>query len=312
MRINDSGLTPLGCLLLEGHERVFKTIISMSQIELAKWCAEPILQFILTLPFPFPVVEKVCRVVQFLVKGDYCDISQCDSTGRTLLHTILKQLNSSWQREIGCSMGLTHLWDLLLSKPDIEVNKQDHLGNTPLHELCMLNSSIYLENKSTIDKLFVKLLSHKNIRNSLVCRNKKGKTPIQLLANQYSLTRLLIQYGANPNDVYDEFKPILDMYKSQHPLDPAVKILVLGNSTAGKTTFVKALHHLNKDILISVDHTPTAGIERTEHTSNDFGCVIFYDFAGQPEYESSNSAFLETCFQNYADSLSQAQYIFFL
>ena len=38
----------------------------------------------------------------------------------------------------------------------------------------------------------------------------------------------------------------------------------------------------------------TAGIVTCEDNNNVFGRVTFHDFAGQPEFETSHSAFLET------------------
>ena len=75
---------------------------------------------------------------------------------------------------------------------------------------------------------------------SISCRNHDNKTPIQLTSD-YRIIRFLISYGANPEDVYERFAAILKKSKEEQPLEPTVKIIVLGNSTAGKTTLIEAL-----------------------------------------------------------------------
>ena len=101
----------------------------------------------------------------------------------------------------------------------------------------------------------------------------------------------MISYGANPEDVTERFAAILKKSKEEQPLEPTVKIIVLGNSTAGKTTLIEALKSNESGVIEEPELT--AGIVTCKHVSDDFGRVTFHDFAGQPEYESSRSAFLE-------------------
>ena len=165
----------------------------------------------------------------------------------------------------------------------IDFNATDEEGNTVLHLACQSNQykiiEILLSTESDI------------VRQSISHRNHNKKTPIQLTSD-YRIIRLLISYGANPEDVYRRFAQILDRSKEEQPLEPTVKVIVLGNSTAGKTTLVKALKSCRDVMEVKGS---TAGIETSDHNSKEFGRVTFHDFAGQPEFESSHSAFLERC-----------------
>ena len=167
----------------------------------------------------------------------------------------------------------------------IDFNATNSDGNTVLHLACQFEEYDII--------YFLLSIESDIVRQSVSHRNHADKTPIQLTGD-YRIIRLLISYGANPEDVYEHFAAILTRSKEEQPLEPTIKVIVLGNSTAGKTTLVEALKSsdINSD-LIHVQGS-TAGIVTCEHNSNVFGRVTFHDFAGQPEYESSHSAFLET------------------
>jgi ankyrin repeat protein len=169
-------------------------------------------------------------------------------------------------------------------KASIDFNATNNDGNTVLHLACKLED---------YDIVHLLLSMESDVVCQLIsCRNHDNKTPIQLTSD-YRIISILISYGANPEDVYERFAAVLKKSKEEQPLEPTVKIIVLGNSTAGKTTLVEALKS-SKSGMINV-HGSTAGIETCEHNSDDFGRVTFHDFAGQPEYDSSHSAFLERC-----------------
>jgi len=91
--------------------------------------------------------------------------------------------------------------------------------------------------------------------------------------------------------VYEHYGRILEWYKDKEPLHPFMKVFVLGNSTAGKSTLVEALktEALDQTSLVSNVEGPTAGVVKIECNSEMFGKVLFHDFAGQPEFESSTT-----------------------
>ena len=284
---NTIGLTPFCLLLKKNHTDAIKHLLSSEPDYQNMWCSSdhPMLHCIVC----FSNISDLLNLIQFVVDGKYSDPLQCDNKGNTVLHSFIEQLGRWGYVPFG-----GEIWDYLISIPEIEINKQNQNGDTPLHLLCKLVAERPYHSHD-MREIIKKLLVHaeSSIQESLRSKNKQGKTPIQLANKQ--VIRMLIPYGGNPTDVYYEFRPILDRFKSKHPLHPSMKIIVVGNSTAGKTTLVNTIKNSKLDSpvpVVSVDE-PTAGVKTSEHKSRDLGRVTFHDFAGQPEFESSNSAFLE-------------------
>ena len=230
------------------------------------------------------------QLLKRLLDENLFDPNQFLKKSSPLLHCLLEQYYDSRHYPIiigpyslGNTMSVLNFESFLNScKACVDFNAMNSDGNTVLHLACKLEE---------YDIVHL-LLESDVVCQSISCRNHDSKTPIQLTSD-YRIIRLLISYGANPEDVYERFAAILKKSKEEQPLEPTVKIIVLGNSTAGKTTLVEALKS-SKSGIIQV-HGSTAGIVTCEHVSDEFGRVTFHDFAGQPEYESSHSAFLERC-----------------
>ena len=253
--------------------------------------------------------RKDLELIQCVIKKRLCDINQPIKSGSPWLHCLI-QLTASerhyydrrtymqlvdddemlYRRHM--MMDYQQNSSILLRKflvivdtrcnSILDLNATDSQGNTALHLACRLEQYEHVR----------ELLSTDAVSQSLSHCNHNNKRPIQL-TRDYGIIRLLISYGANPEDVYDRFASILEKSKEEQPLEPAVKVIVLGNATAGKTTLVAVLKSNDKDVLQVKGST--AGIETSKYNSKKFGRVTFHDFAGQPEYESSHSAFLERC-----------------
>ena len=72
----------------------------------------------------------------------------------------------------------------------------------------------------------------------------------------------------------------------------------MGHPGAGKSTFIESLKREGFfESLWRIDETSvtphTAGIVPSVHISKHYGRILFYDFAGDPEYYSSHAAILE-------------------
>ena len=234
-------------------------------------------------PQDYPV--KNHELIMFLVSKGYCDVNQQDSKGNTLLHFVCKHLDGE-------------MLSFLLNNSDCDLNCANCDGTTPLHLACCSGLGV------------VKALLASGRIKDVSPRDKNGKTPIQLTHN-YSIIRLLIGHGANPQDVYERYGQILEWYKKSQPLHSLMKVFVLGNSEAGKSTLVESLKTevLDPTSVVSDVEGPTAGVVKIECNSEVFGKVLFHDFAGQPEFESSHSAFLES---SLSPSPSSSPPIFFL
>ena len=294
-RRNTSGYPPLFCALEHGNDELVKHIVEKRYVDLddPKHALKTKDECISLLHFAFCSKEHLmrrmhtlyripflsvpigthlcqrCELIKSLITGGYCNINQQDSKGNTLLHFVCKQLDEE-------------MLFFLLNTDACEVNCVNLDGTTPLHLACSELSLV----KALLESGRIKNVSP---------RDKNGKTPIQL-THDYNIMSLLIGHGANPQDVYAHYGRILSMCKSAQPLHPFLKVFVLGNSEAGKSTLIESLKTkvLDPTSIVSSVEGPTAGIVNIECSSEVFGKVLFHDFAGQPEFESSHSAFLES------------------
>ena len=299
--------TPLYCALMNIHEELVMKMLSLDIFDPKRdyMKGQPLLHCVLKAVL-FRCSFNLFGLLQSLIRNNICNINQCNVSGNSILHSaVLFSTTSAKEFEYGLHPFFLKVWEFLLSTDGISIiNHPNENGDTPLHLICRFIGS-FLRIHSKCDYICKMLLNYGNstVTPSLSHKNKNGKTPIQVAP--YSLYRLLISYGANPNDVYEEFSAVLNKYKTEQPLDPRMKIIVLGNSTAGKTTLIEALKaDENSDRDIIQVNGPTVGMTTSLHQSEALGQVKFHDFAGQPEYESNNSAFLKASL--CSTSLAQA------
>ena len=145
-------------------------------------------------------------------------------------------------------------------------------GDTPLHIACKSNQveiTEFLLSTGDCDPL---------------CQNAKGITPLEITTSM-------------------EIREILDDFcKGNYPLESVVKVFVLGDPSAGKSSMVQALQSNPSSFIGSLIgrfqrikgvRQQTAGIDSISFSSSDFGNVVIYDFAGQREFLTSHAAFLQ-------------------
>ena len=135
-------------------------------------------------------------------------------------------------------------------------------------------------------------------------KNNGGKSPLDL-ASDPDVIRELIRHGANPRDVYKTHGNVFGKHSSKHPLQTPVKLFMVGNPSAGKSTLTKALQkeafglkRIKKRIVkVSGVDEKTAGIVPHDFESKTYGRVTLYDFAGQREFYGSHAALLQNAIQ---------------
>ena len=224
-----------------------------------------------------------------------------DSFGNTPLHIFA----SSGRY---CDPSRNNLLDCIFHQSDCDVNIQNQDGNTPLHIACLLNK----------EGMVRKLMQSEKANKSLDCRNKNDRLPVHYTSTM-EILNCLIAHGANIDDIPDSpfiqgIKERYTKFKSMYPLDPPITTLVIGNSSAGKTTLIKSLKcnlEMTQPDTTDSKYKPTAGMVRYEIESKEFGKIIFHDFAGQPEYESSHSALLFQILSSSTDT-ERLPVLFFL
>ena len=205
-----------------------------------------------------------------LIKEFSCDINTRAYFGKSLLHD-------------ACEGGSLTLVRYLLRS--ISVLCIDNEGNTPLHT-CSIFGHV-----QCVDALL-------SSDAPLLFRNNRGHTPIDVATGHARsvLEQFLI---SNRQERQIDYNAVLELaekkYSGEHPI---TRLFVIGDPGVGKSTLVESLKRdgfFQKIGRIPEQAVPThtAGIVPSIHTSKRFGRVIFYDFAGDPEYYSSHAAILE-------------------
>ena len=215
-----------------------------------------------------------------------------DSLGNTLLH--LCSVHFFAHNNNQC------LPKILLDLEVCDVNLKNIEGNTPLHIACAT------QNQSMV----AFLLESDKCSESLTIRNANGHTPLYYVADR-DLINCLIMNGADPKDVAESARvqhinEAFKKVKHDHPLDPTVTALILGNSLAGKTTLIKTLtkaynwKQLDMPSIGQLESVHkeerTTGVEISEYKVHDkhIPRVLFYDFAGQTQsFQSTQSILLQ-------------------
>ena len=73
-------------------------------------------------------------------------------------------------------------------------------------------------------------------------KNNREQSPLTL-AKSKKVMKLLIQNGADSEDVYNHHRKILGNVFSKDPLRSPVKMFVFGHSGEGKSTLIEAMEH---------------------------------------------------------------------
>ena len=195
-----------------------------------------------------------------------CDTNARDSEGRTFLHTACYYGSAIIVKSAG-----TYISPLVL----------DNDGNTPLH----LASS--LGNRECVEALLL-------LNAPIMLRNASGKTSRDLATEE--IKSLLDK--ENKSKMFIRYDTLKEHAKKKCSTAEAItRLFVIGNPGAGKSSFVETMKREGffQFGKVSESSVPlhTAGIVPSIYFSKHYGRVLFYDFAGDPEYYSSHAAILE-------------------
>ena len=216
------------------------------------------------------------EIVRLLVSDYGCDVNIRGRGGRSLLH-------------VAATEGSNEMLELLINEYGMSPLLVDDEGNTPLHHVCALKSNYGR----------VRTLLH-DFQSPIYIRNRAGKTPRDL-KNDYNA--IFEEYLSEHQETLEEDYKLMQKlaatrYSGSHCI---TRVFVVGHPGAGKSSLVEALKRegfiqsFNRVSSKSVA-LHTAGIVPSIHTSDSYGRVQFYDFAGDPEYYSSHAAILEKLF----------------
>ena len=200
-----------------------------------------------------------------------------NSAGKTALH-------------IACEAGKASI--VMMVGKHTSLLATTNYGDTPLHIAAARG-----------DKECVEALLQLNA--PIMLRNAAGKTVRDVA--QYDMKPFLDTHFAKNR--YVNYDKIIQQAKKRYSNpERIVRIFVIGNPGAGKSSFVEVMKRegfFESFTTVSESSVPphTAGIVPSIHTSKHYGRVLFYDFAGDPEYYSSHAAILENLASSKGDNI---------
>ena len=218
------------------------------------------------------------NVAQYLInKG--CDPSAVNIRKQSSLHQ-------------ACQSSNVKLVRCLITSYGCDPGQPDSYGDTALHVVCQNNTPE-----------IVRYLLSETMSN-IHALNVQRQTPLDLTTN-FEIIKEFIRHGANPANVYKKHGKVLG---TKHPFVPPVKVFLVGNPFAGKSTLTAALQNeasalfpvpFRSKKVTGVDER-TAGIIPHDFKSKKYGQVTLYDLAGQREFYGSHSALLQNAIQTSA------------
>ena len=316
---NSLSQTPLHLACLGGHYRVIEHLVT--QCNCSPNCPDE------TGMTPLHIVSKMgdLILVKSLFKHPHCDPNSQNQSGKTPLHFaywrghshVVKYLVTQGNCSPNCpdktgmtplhivsKMGDLELVKCLFKHPHCDPNSQTKFGYTPLHFACK-EGHLSIVKHFVIDK-----------RSDPECETIDGNTPFMLACSsdhedvaKFLLPRCdplhLNKKGKNALVKSPAIRKAISHFyetKKKHPIESYIKIFVLGDSEAGKSTLVQALQGnqslinllIRRQVPENKVSKQTSGIDTFIYNSKSFGNVVIYDFAGQYEYYTSNAAFLQT------------------
>ena len=206
-----------------------------------------------------------CALV--LINEFGADINVRGTSGRSLLHN-------------ACEGGRVILVRLLLAF--LSMLSIDMYGNTPLHICAVFNR---------VNCVHALLSANAPV----LIRNNNGCTPIDLARGE---SKLVIDHYLkdNQHQLKVDYNEVIRLAAAKYSGENHItRVLVLGHPGAGKSSLVESLKREGpfRGFGKTVVAPHTAGIVPSSHTGKQIGRVLFFDFAGDPEYYSSHAAILE-------------------
>ena len=212
------------------------------------------------IPLHYAADNGQVEVVKYFITELQCDPMEKDNEGWTPLH-------------FACRNGHTNVARYLIREKHCNPSCETDGGNTPLHLACLYDHAHIVQY----------LLSTGQV--NPLTKDRYGISALSMASRHYDLIKL--------------FEPFKEC-RTAFPVHTFTKLILTGDSGAGKTTTAKHLVHLAStassdipvDCVANVERY-TAGIVPYHIQSEQLGNFVVYDFAGQQEYYSSHAAVLE-------------------
>ena len=264
---NNSKQTPLHIACGRGHLSLVRMLASVHKADLNARDKEN------NTPLNKAALCGRTKVIKCLIDEFKCNPDTRGGESGNLLHQI-------------CTSDHEMIIKLLIHSYKLSLISADDYGNTPLHIAACFGSSTCLHT-----------LLH-NYNAPVFVRNSSGKTAVDV-ANNETIRNILQRY------IQEQHKSIVYEYKEVQALSvktysgaqKLTRVFVVGNVESGKSTLIESLKRegfISSLNPVSEATVPphTNGIIPSVHHSKTIGRVLYYDFAGDPEYYSSHSAII--------------------
>ncbi len=292
---NDHMKSPL-CLAADNHQYDFlRSIVSSCGKDMLCTCCDcsPVNWSLFG-----PTIQSITMPLLFylftLTLNEASDKQQatsliCDLAINTNIYSDINELKDSYDNTILHYLAINNyhktfenIYDSV-SKKFADLNCVNKGYFTPLHCAC----------SSPQDWMVFKLLEN-NEHNAVESLNKDSFSGKPLILSHKSGSHDgLLYLVAQGSAIYNNL--VFSSYSTAIVNSLGIGIIVLGNSGVGKTTLIETLRMMimNDRKAIEIDK-PTTGLVTNEYVnpSNNYR-YIFYDFAGQIEFETTHSVLLE-------------------
>ena len=263
--------------------------------------------------------EQALAIARFLVSEAKCDPNTRDCNGKNgVLHASEKGLVSVLKffvEECGCDVSIVdyrennalHLavsfsnnFDVvkyLLGLRKLDLRASNNKMNSLLHMAAIANSDL------DICRLIVRSMDLHTLQALGEAKNFREEMPLDLAKSDF-LRYLLSRCEVKNSHYYRKFLSSLGL---KLPEEKAIKLVVVGDQDAGKSTLVKSLQKesssFSSSFSLSFSHSQPASptvkqqqkesiLSVTDHKSKFFGEVQFYDLDGNPQVQYVHEAVL--------------------
>ena len=271
-QLNNCNETPLHLACSEGHQTVTQTLIIEHKADVNACDINN------HTPLQSAALSGQTEVVCLLILDFSCDRNITGIRGRNLLH-------------YACLNDHDVLAKKLIDSFNFSLISADIDGNSPLHISAM--SGQY----KCIDMLL-------HIYHAPVfLRNNSGKSALEI-ARDMGTKMMIDAYLKEEHDrIQYDYKEVQNLSKMKYSgAQRFTRIFVLGNVKSGKSTLIESLKRQGffssfNQVSEAIVPPHTSGIIPSEYRHKSIGRVVYYDFAGDPEYYSSHSAIMSSVMQ---------------
>ena len=270
--VNNRQQTPLHYACRKGHLNLVRMLLTEYKADLNAQDKDK------NTPLHITAVNCHSNVVKCLLDEFQCSPSLKGFHGRNILHQSCIQDNDSFTKE-------------LIDRFNLSLVSTDNDGNTPLH-IAVINGS-----RKSLNLVL------NNYQAPVFLRNKAGKSAVDVAKDVQVKKAIQLHLVSQHSKILFDYKKVQTLstkkYRGAHKL---TRIFVVGNIESGKSTLIESLKR--EGLFSFLNHVSeatvpphTSGIIPSVHYSKTIGRIVYYDFAGDPEYYSSHSAIVSNVMQ---------------